>query len=502
MENLKRSEDSKIMFSIDTFRSIYPEQLWLSITDSYNQIKLSNKDYSNDAASWNAYINSISLTIFKDWYESDSNSKLDVFPCNISSVWEFVTGFAVQIGKIRLVLIPNEFRDTQEFSVPQEWVDIPEWVAHYYIAVQINLTDNYLRIWGYTSHDVLKNQGEYDKFERMYLLDGEDLLTDLNSLWVTQELDSENLKPIKAINSSSDLSSEIAKQIIENYSHPSPYSPRLDISFDDWSCLLQNNDWRQKFYQERLKQANVRHQTFVQLSSWLKSNVLHLHEGWQDFEHFIRIKQPQLYYMRSQAGNLRHGNSRFQPDDIESIKNQIEILKAYRNEDKSRQTTERLIDNLLFYLQNHKDKQQMKSLTDDAVKALIQVMRTTEYEDTRWTIAENLWMLDPENQNVGKRKIKDLGMQLAGYAISLMISILEKADQTMAVLLRIYPMSQACLPESLKFTVLDEDNETFLEAESRGRDNFIQLTFSGSKGDKFGVKIAISQASFYESFVI
>ena len=66
------------------------------------------------------------------------------------NLWEFVTGFALNLGKSRLVIIPSETIDTDEFSVPQEWVDIPELAADYYLAVQVNFEDRWLRVWGFS----------------------------------------------------------------------------------------------------------------------------------------------------------------------------------------------------------------------------------------------------------------------------------------------------------------------------------------------------------------
>jgi len=38
-------------------------------------------------------------------------------------------------------------RDLTKRMVPQEWVDIPEWAADYYLAVQVNPDSGWLRIW-------------------------------------------------------------------------------------------------------------------------------------------------------------------------------------------------------------------------------------------------------------------------------------------------------------------------------------------------------------------
>jgi hypothetical protein len=154
-------------------------------------------------------------------------------------------------------------------------------------------------------------------------------------------------------------------------------------------------------------------------------------------------------------------------------------------------------------LKNDKKDREAKSLVEEGVKVLVKVVRTTNNEETRWTAAEGLLTIDPKNPASGKRRIKDLGMQLVDHAVALMVSILEKPERKVAVLVRLYPMNhKAYLPSQLQLTILDNKDATFLEAQTREKDNFIQLKFSGSSGDRFGVKVALGDASIIEDFVI
>ena len=65
-------------------------------------------------------------------------------------------------------MIPTEALDISELRVPQEWVDIPNWSADYYAAVQVNVEEGYIRIWGYTSQVNLKEKATYDANEKAY----------------------------------------------------------------------------------------------------------------------------------------------------------------------------------------------------------------------------------------------------------------------------------------------------------------------------------------------
>ncbi|HEY9845691.1 MAG TPA: DUF1822 family protein, partial [Candidatus Caenarcaniphilales bacterium] len=58
------------------------------------------------------------------------------------------------------------------------------------------------------------------------------------------------------------------------------------------------------------------------------------------------------------------------------------------------------------------------------------------------------------------------------------------------------------LPPSLQLVVLDESGASFLEAQARSADNYIQLQFSGTAGERFSVQVTLGEVSTTEDFVI
>ncbi|WP_258556136.1 DUF1822 family protein, partial [Fischerella thermalis] len=90
------------------------------------------------------------------------------------------------------------------------------------------------------------------------------------------------------------------------------------------------------------------------------------------------------------------------------------------------------------------------NISSELLDILVHLIRTTEDEETRWTLAEILWTLQPNHPAVTARRVMDLGMQLDGSAVALMVAVLPKPDQTVAVLLRVYPMNNAYLPLGLQ----------------------------------------------------
>ncbi|MBD2181067.1 DUF1822 family protein [Aerosakkonema funiforme] len=499
--------------SIQELNQIYADQICLEFS-SQDQDKAwpSENEYSNDSARWNAYLNRLCLSKLINWLAENTEAEVKVFPSDkvLPTFWEFVNGTAINIGKKRIVLIPCEANNTEEFCVPQEWVDIPTWAADYYLAVQIHPDDGWLRVWGYATHEQLKQLGNYDRLDRTYCLEGQDLIADLEVLWIVLEMGADEKavgKPLPI------LSMKEAEKLVQQLSRPSPSSPRLKIDFEQWAALLENDTWRQQLYEQRRQQvltpavisvtpitATRSQRTMVNLSNWWQDLF---ESGWQAVEELFGTQETNLALAFRGRGSRRVELDDTELDDAVTIKRQIELLSSSTNEDKRKKTAKKLAKNLESLLKNDCNDREVKSLVEEGVKALVRVIRTTDNEETRWTAAEELLIIDPKNPATGKRRIKDLGMQLVGNAVALMVSILEKPQGKVAVLVRLYPMNdKAYLPPQLQLTILDDREATFLEAKARENDNFIQLKFSGLSGDRFGVKVSLGDASITEDFVI
>jgi Protein of unknown function (DUF1822) len=225
-----------------------PHQLWLEFSESEQKTALPvTQNYSYEAARHRAFLNRLALAVLLPELSAASATSAQL--ASSENLWEFVTGFAVNLGKNRLVIIPSENIDTDEFSAPQEWVDIPELVADYYLAVQVNLEDRWLRVWGFSTHDKLKTEGRYDPGDRTYSLDVEDLFENLNTLWVYQQLcpaEKADIQPLPT------LSHNQIERFIGDLGKPSLYSPRLKMPFAQWGALLAVEDLRGQLYNRRI----------------------------------------------------------------------------------------------------------------------------------------------------------------------------------------------------------------------------------------------------------
>ena len=208
----------------------------------------------------------------------------------------------------------------------------------------------------------------------------------------------------------------------------------------------------------------------VRLSQWFDDII---EPGWQTMEELLgtRSRNPLLAFRLGEVGSITNS------------KNFRRLIKQlYASQTKMSAST---------------------SIPPDPSAALTQLLQTTQDEETLWTAAEILWTTDPDNSASGVRRVIDLGMQLAGHAVALMVAILPKADQKIAVLLRVSPMgNQSHLPPGLQLVGLDKAGSPFLTVQSREKDDYNQLKFSADPGERFSVRVVLDNASITENFVV
>jgi hypothetical protein len=395
----------------------FPEQLWLEFDRRERSAAWPNDgEYSYDAARWNAFLNRLCLDLVVPWLEEESGLAAKVWPseADLPVIWEVVNGMAVALDKTRFVLIPSEALDIAEFCVPQEWVDIPSWAGDYYLAVQVNPDGGWLRVWGYATHEMLKSKGIYDELERCYCLRREDAIENLNVMWVAVEVGADERMPVKPLPV---LHAMPAENLLAQLSRPSPYSPRLDVGFEQWGALLDSASWRQQLYKRRMLavagDVAPANPGVVKLSNWLRNNFVGtVGAGWQAIEAFLTPEQQQL---------------------------------AFRFRGK-----------------------------------------------------------DSGQEGAKLAKLTDLGLQLGGKAIVLLVAVAPDAGEKVSVRVQAHPAAgEKHLPPLLKLALLSDSGETLQVVQSRSLDNYIQLNrFKGVPGTSFTIEVALGAASVVEEFEI
>jgi Protein of unknown function (DUF1822) len=282
-----------MLLTLEQVKAIDPTSLWLEITPDEIDRAIPNPQlYSNPTGINNAQINQLCLAEFQTWLtDRDITHQPSFNDTESATIWDVVTGCAIEIGKLRLILIPTDNLDRDELRVPQEWVDLPNWVGDYYLGVQIDLDSKVMNIWGFASHHALKEKGRYAESDRTYSFDSDLLISNLDLLWIAEELE---LAPRSIVPELPNLSLERALELIQTLSQPSPYSPRLTLNFAEWGTIVNNPTLRSQLYQTRIQQSAIGRTATpnFRLSDWLRQEFTNtLASGWGIY-HAVAVMSP------------------------------------------------------------------------------------------------------------------------------------------------------------------------------------------------------------------
>lgn len=465
--------------SIEILSQIYSEHLWLELSDAdLEKAKPIAQNYSNETGCNYAYLNRVCLNVFLRWMQEKLGleAPVSIIPNEevLPKVWEFVNGCGINFGSKRLVLVPSDAIDIEDFAVPQEWVDIPNWAADYYLPIQVDLEKQYLHCWGFISRQSLRAKADYDPIYRLYYVERDWIIPNLETLGIALNLCSDEKGKVTTLPK---LSATEAEGLIEELSKPSLYSPRLNITFEKWGALLNDSYWLQKLYERRLPSVS---QAIYTLSRWL-DGVVEL--GWQTFE--------ELFTSESLAPAFRAKQVRgIQLETAEKVRRAVRQLYNSQSE--------------VAFPPDMEERD-----------ALVHLLQNTPNESIRWKAAEYLWTIAPNYPGLAIRRVMDLGVQLMGHPIALMVAVLGKLDGQFGVLLRAYPMcdfvtyrfnSPLKLPPGLRLIGLNENGTPIpgLEAVARSepQDDYISLYFSADFGDRFSVRLILEDISITEQFVV
>lgn len=454
--------------------------------------------HSNPISRYNAYLNGACLPAFlnwlSEWLEEEILSQPSVWHYqDIASIWEVVNGTAIQIGETRLVLIPSDEGDLEELCVPQEWVDIPNWSADYYLAVQVNLDGDedefWIEICGFATHRQLKTEGRYSISDRTYSLAIEELTESLTVMQITLGLNLQaELSPLP------NLSEVEAEKLLKTLSDSSVYSPRLKGSFYQWAAFFANDEYRQHLYNQRLAKTKNGVPAVLATPSQIPENLLqraknYWQAGWQTVGEMIEslgTLDPNLVYAMEGSERYRDGHSKSQ----NKIPTLIELLQDHRNKGNQWRAAELL--------------GRVEPGNAEAIAALTHLLQTTQDDTLRRQAAVSLGKIDPENSDAGVRigKFIELNIQLDIVRVVLVVTLLPEGIDKTNVHLRVCSVQSKTLPPNLELSILDEEDEVFWEGQANSATDSIQYEFRAALGDCFQVKVALQGVNFTESFSI
>lgn len=460
------------------------------------------QEHSNPISRYNAYLNGVCLKPFINWIiefmaEEGLAQPSVCHSQDIPSIWEVVNGTAIEIGDTRLVLIPSDEGDLEDFCVPQEWVDIPNWGADYYLAVQVNLDGDdgecWMEVLGFATHRQLKNEGRYHGGDRTYVLPTQELTKSLLVMDITLGLNlQQKVSPLPS------LSKVESTQLLEKLGDLAVYSPRLIVPFEEWASFFANDECRQQLYNRRLgiiQEPAVAAAPSVVLQSpanLIQRAKTYIQDGWETIDDIIeRLGMLDSGLICAMEGEgYRYGGSS-NPKGIPTL---LEFLQDRRHKSNQLRAAELLgcvgVGN------------------QEAIAALTHFLQTTENHTLQRQAAVSLGKLDPKNSAAGVRigKIMELTIQLDTVRVVLEITLLPQGTDKTNIELRVLPVqlkTSKTLPPNLELIILDEEGKIFWKEKAQNSmKNIPNYEFIAAVGDYFQVKVACNGVSVTEDFTI
>ena len=302
--SLLNKEASKMSLTINDLTALYPEQLLLEFTRQEREQtwqEIQNRNYLNVTAGWQMYLNYLCLHTLVNYFhqEQDFNFSPQVWKeSELPNFWQILTGTAIELNQQRLIIIPQEEKSCSELRVPREWVDIPGWAGNYYLGIEMNLEQCWMRVWGYTTYEQLRTKGQYDAVDKTYSLPAEELNEELTALWTMVEFDWDcqlQLAPLalgEYTNSQktlepflTSLSVDEVTALLAKLNRGDRGWLRLNLPFEEWRALITDDRWRHKIYQQHKLMKNSQLPTStINLSQWLEGTFT---LGWQSLTEFI-----------------------------------------------------------------------------------------------------------------------------------------------------------------------------------------------------------------------
>jgi hypothetical protein len=462
-------------------REIYSEHEW---------IDLNNYTQSIDPHLTQIELNLQCLEIVKKWIAATLGLPVEYeFPylgdshrdCLVSKL---VNGFCLRVNGSKVVFIPSQNLDLAGCEIPQEWVDLPNWTAEYYVPIQVDLEAKYLHLWGTITYGELKQTSELDPLFRDYQVDRAQMTANLDVLWANCELAP---APKAAISALVSLTATQAQQTIERLSSESSFHfPRLLLPFSQWGAILDRAEYLNWYLKTTAPVPML-----TNLGNWFAKQVDNVEQSWQTIEQFINPPQSQVAFrsLRSHLDrSINHKTVRGM-----SLQTDVEIHTAIQQLYRS-QTELKTADRLME--------------TAD----LVNLMENSTDDNLRWKATEYLWTINPNHPKLPVKRIRDLGIQFAINSLALMISQLPIANDRRAILLRVYSAGEDLhLPTGVKLSLLDENSEPILLSIDRPfvaisraepQDSYIQLCFVADIKDRFDVCVSLGEQQFTEQFIV
>ncbi len=472
--------------------SILEDQICLSIPKEY-QTEIWDKlqGYSYPTAKWTAYLNRLTLEFIIPYFKQtyDCEIALAPIPRNPDSVWEYVTGFALTIDGNRVIVIPDE-TDSDEFEIPFEWVDIPSWAGEYYLAVQIRPDNGWLRVFGFTTHQQIKQKAEYDSVMKTYTLSQEQIIDDMEVLLTSLAIASNQKVAVPALTV---IATPQQNQYLNTLKQPKLYSPRLELSAEHWATVVSDDDLRERLWQMRIIESSRSQKIVQQKTTWLSL-----------------LREKQKVYGAYFADEFMRTKEEIAA--LFNIEPELQLVRSVRRSTSTIDNSERVAE-LIAWDKSESDL----GIRLDFLKLLAKVgegsnaaieyfssIQENETEDLtiRREAAICLSEIDPSHRNAGIRRVQliDITYRLKDIKLSLEVTMIPFTQDRAHVHFRLTAPEESSLPDGLVLAAIDLDSDVIFEEHSGESDPFLERSLDEEYGGYFYIKISLDGVSVRSDF--
>lgn len=467
------------MSTIEELTAIYPEQLSLELLpEDIEKAWPAETQFSSNISKWNAYLNRLCLQTIIRYLETESEFKVIVNPDEkLASIWEVVNGTPITFDGTKLVIIPSEAIDTAEFRVPQEWIDIPEWVADYYLAVQVNPDDGWLRILGYATHKQLKDKGVYDESDRSYSIDGDDVIESLDVMWMARELCPHERVAVQQLPNLPKIDVEtLVKQLSQENIY---YSPRLEIPFTQWGALLVNEDCRKRLHQKRIIS-----QTRKQIVKKLDNMLAQGNDGVTldaIGESLTKISK-QVDDVVTELGNVSAVSDQTSVSNVVPLKpKNIIYFSKWRN----------ILDDG-WKLKSYGELKIARSRSNSSSPINSNTIKASKFFNFDVSYTNKL--------EVAKTRFRE--EKSSSLSVELYVETTTQENQKIDLMLQVSPaVDNSCLPLGLEL-IIEYEKETILKKRVKQQNEPLKQDLNGDSGDQLDITLKLADVSFTERFIL
>jgi hypothetical protein len=142
------------------FRGLHPEEIWLE-PEHFDKASQMSNQVSGEANQWQTYVNVLALFGFLEWLServADLPVRQDYCSVLQPKYANFIAAVCnLKIGEFNLCLITTESLSDERVIVPRAAIDLPDFVAHFYVILEVQEEQEQVLIRGIVRYDQLIN---------------------------------------------------------------------------------------------------------------------------------------------------------------------------------------------------------------------------------------------------------------------------------------------------------------------------------------------------------